>query len=482
MRHIHGDTSARPRHLDTVYALSTHPGRSAIAVIRISGSLTREIAQKMLSKDPEPRQARFSRILDPHDNQRILDHGLSVYFAGPRSYTGEDMLELHTHGGTAVVTSVLSALGGLEGVRMADAGEFSRRAFDNGKLGLTELEGVADLVAAETEEQRLLALRQAGGELQRMYESWRQALVRMRAEVEAFVDFAEDENIEDEVYPRVRQAAERMAEQLQAHLDDGRRGEVLRSGLRLAIVGPPNAGKSSLLNRLAGRAVAIVSPQAGTTRDVVESTLDIGGYPVVVGDSAGIRRDAADEVEQEGVRRALDAAWAADLRLCVVDAAQAAQGHMAVPAGLAEVLRQPQTLLVLNKADLLQGTGSSDGAEMQGRIRAWAERQGAQAHVLVSCATGAGWSELVERLAADIRGRWGHAADSTMPLTKARHREHLHACLQSLQRAQAVGEAGDPVLVAEELRRACEALGRITGHAGLEDVLDALFSHFCIGK
>ncbi|KAJ1947388.1 tRNA modification GTPase gtpbp3, mitochondrial [Kickxella alabastrina] len=429
----------------------------------------------MLPHPPRPRQAQLTRIHHPTDRTNTLDRGLCLFFPSPNSYTGEDMAELHVHGGTAVVGAILQALGSLPGMRLAEAGEFSRRAFDSGKMDLTEIEGVADLVNAQTEEQRRMAVRQAGGELHRMYDRWRTQLVGARAQMEAFIDFSEDENIEDGVVPQARAGVQVLGAAVRRHLDDRRRGELLRDGVELCIVGPPNAGKSSLLNRLALRQVAIVSEVAGTTRDIVEATLDIGGFPVVIRDSAGLRETTGDAVEAEGIRRAVEAARRADVRVVVLDAEQAMRARsiadaVSHPAWL-ELIAMPHTFVVLNKVD-------------RPAVRGWAPPPGFSPGLrpaLVSCVTMEGWDALMRGVAADIRGTWGShsSAAASMPLTKARHREHLVRCMGHVD---AFERCEDVVLAAEELRHAADALGRITGRVGIEDVLDALFTQFCIGK
>ncbi|KAI9500170.1 hypothetical protein BX070DRAFT_182692, partial [Coemansia spiralis] len=450
----------------TIYALSSHPGKSAVAVVRISGPLTQSILQRMVPSalSIRPRHALLTKLVHPNDPSSVLDTCLCLWFPRPRSFTGEDMAEFHVHGGTAVVSAVLKSLQ-LDGVRMAERGEFSRRALDNGKMDLTALEGTADLLNAETEAQRRLAVRQSRGELHQLYEQWRCTLVDLLAQLEAYIDFSEDENIEDDIYPSVRGRASKLLRAVAAHLNDERRGEILRNGIALAIVGPPNSGKSTLLNKLARRQVAIVSPLEGTTRDVVEATLDIGGYPVVVQDTAGLRR-SSDIIETEGIRRAVESARAADIRIFMLDVQALASAEWL------DLLRLPHTFVVFNKTDTVRSERTIE------RAKQWAHSVGAPA-LFISCATNAGWSELVDKLAAHIRGSWESSDKTQMPLTNARHREHLERCMAHLV---AFEQVDDVVLAAEELRRAADALGRITGRMEIEDVLDALFGQFCIGK
>jgi tRNA modification GTPase len=402
---------------------------------------------------PPPRRATLAAVADPVTGSP-LDRALVLWFPAPRSFTGEDVAELHLHGGRAVVDGVLEALSGVPGLRPAEAGEFSRRAFANGKIDLTAAEGLADLVAAETEAQRRQALRQLDGALGRLYEGWRERLVHALAGVEAALDFA-DEPLPEDLIERARPEAAAVGEEIRLHLDDGRRGERLREGLSVAIVGPPNAGKSSLINRLAERDVAIVDELAGTTRDVIEVHLDLNGVPVTVADTAGIR-GGGDRAEAEGVRRAHARAGAADMVLAVFDATTLPELD---PATLA--LLREDSLVVLNKTDLV-------ARPIPGCIGGWPT-------VAVSCLSGEGLGALVDRVAATV----GEVGGEGPPLTRARHRAALAACAQALAdfaRAEA------PELAAEDLRHAVRALGRITGRVDVEDVLDSIFSEFCIGK
>jgi tRNA modification GTPase len=396
---------------------------------------------------PPARVARRVRLRDP-DSGGELDDGLVLWFPAPRSVTGEDVAEFHLHGGRAVVSGVMAALRGL-GLRLAEPGEFTRRAFLNGKLDLTQAEAIADLAAAETEAQRRQALRQLDGALGEFYRGWAQRLLRALAHLEAAIDFP-DEELPPEIEGRVAAEAEALAGEIEAHLADSHRGERLRDGIAIAIVGPPNAGKSSLLNQLARREAAITSPIAGTTRDVIEVAIDLAGYPVVLADTAGLR-ESADAIEQEGLRRALARAEAADLRLYVFDATmpEAANGAAAWPG--------PNTIVVANKTDL------GDSRVPSGSLP-------------VSSLTGDGIAGLVTALAERIAARYDGAAPA---LTRARHREALEDAATALRRSLA---ADLPELRAEDLRLAWRSLGRITGHAEIEDLLDVIFSEFCLGK
>jgi len=442
---------------DTIFALATAAGRAGVAMVRLSGPEAAAALRALAGALPPPRVARRSIFRDPRTGDPI-DDGLALFFPAPRSLTGEDVAELQVHGGRAVIAALLDCLGALPGLRPAEPGEFTRRAFFHGKLDLTAAEGVADLVAAETAAQRRQALRQLGGELGRLYEGWRARLLRAQAQLEAEIDFPE-EDLPAALWAKVRDEAAFLGREIAAHLADGRRGERLRDGVAVAILGPPNAGKSSLLNALARRDVAITSEIAGTTRDVIEVDLDLGGYPVRLADTAGLRA-AADTIEEEGVRRARGRAEAADLRLVLLDATRPDEAEAVRPYLGADAL------VAVNKIDLVPG----------GRV-AWAEALGGDAVVPLSVVTGVGMAALLARLEAAVAER---AAPGGAPLvTRARHRAALEDCLLALRRFAA---APLPELAAEDLRAAVQALGRITGRVDVEDMLDVVFREFCIGK
>ncbi|HYD71088.1 tRNA uridine-5-carboxymethylaminomethyl(34) synthesis GTPase MnmE [Azospirillum sp.] len=440
----------------TIFALATAPGRAGVAVVRVSGPASSEALTALTRRAlPAPRVATLTALRDPGTGE-ALDDALVLWFPGPKSFTGEDVVELHLHGGRAVVAGVVEALAALPGLRVAEPGEFTRRAFENGKLDLTAAEGLADLVDAETSAQRRQALRQMEGALGRVYESWRLRLTRALAHIEADIDFPE-EDLPGGVADAVRPELEALATEIGAHLADGRRGERLREGLHIAIVGAPNAGKSSLLNALARREAAIVSARAGTTRDVIEVHLDLGGFPVVLADTAGLREAAGDEIEEEGIRRALDRAASADLKIAVFDAT-------ALPALDAATLALVDggTVVVINKTDLALANVESVG-----------DRNA----LAVSARTGAGLRELEAALAELAGARM--AGTGAPALTRARHRSALEECRDALARALS---APLPELAAEDVRLASRALGRITGRVDVEDLLDVIFRDFCIGK
>jgi tRNA modification GTPase len=375
---------------------------------------------------------------------------LVLWFPGPHSVTGEDVAELHLHGSRAVLAAVMAALG-REGLRLAEPGEFTRRAFLNDKLDLVQAEAVADLTAAETEAQRRQALRQLDGHLGALYRGWGERLLRLLAHLEAAIDFP-DEDLPPEIEARVAAETGALAAEIERHLADGHRGERLRDGIAVAIVGPPNAGKSSLLNQLARREAAITSPIAGTTRDVIEVAIDLTGYPVVFADTAGLR-DSGDAIEQEGLRRALARAAAAELRLFVFDAGcpEDAQGACRWPG--------PDTLVVANKIDLVADRGVLPPAALA-----------------VSALTGEGIPGLTAALAARIADGYDIAAPL---LTRARHSEALDVAADALRRSLGTDLAE---LRAEDLRLAWRSLGRITGRVDVEDLLDVIFADFCLGK
>ena len=443
---------------DTIFALSSGAGAAGVAVVRLSGAGAGAALESLAGRLPPPRRATLARLSDPSCGAP-LDRALALWFPAPASFTGEDVAELHCHGGRAVIDGVLGALGRLPGLRIAEPGEFSRRAFVNGKLDLTAAEGLADLVAAETAAQARQALRQLDGALGALYENWRERLVGALAFVEATLDFA-DEDLPHDIAARARGDAAAVAREVAAHLADGGRGERLRAGAEVAVVGPPNAGKSSLVNRLAKRDAAIVSATPGTTRDVVEVRLDLDGLPVTVADTAGLRT-TADAVEREGVRRAERRARTADRVLAVFDATRWPD------VDIAAARLGGGGIVVLNKRDLLDERAA---AALPARVGGWPA-------VAVSCLTGAGIDRLEEALKADL-GAAGEAG-AAPPLTRARHRNALEGCAAALAR---FADATEPELAAEDLRAAVRALGRITGRAEVEDVLDAIFAGFCIGK
>jgi tRNA modification GTPase len=446
---------------ETVFALATAPGRAAVAVIRLSGPAAGSALERLTGAPPPPRMATL-RALRSADGARI-DQALVLWFPAPASYTGEDCVELHLHGGRAVVEAVTAALSGI-GLRPAEPGEFTRRAFQNGKLDLSQAEAVADLVDAESEAQRGQALDQLDGALGRRYEAWRNALIDSLALLEAEIDFP-DEDLPGALAERVRPATDALVAELEVALAEGVRGERVREGYRIAVIGAPNAGKSSLFNRLVGREAAIVTPIAGTTRDIIEATFDLAGYRVLIADTAGVR-EGDDPIEAEGVRRARAWAESAALRLWVVDAASDGEDWRQ-----AKALVRAGDLLLLNKADLGKGVAGDTAST-------WAESLGAEALAITSledASVEALHEWLRHRVVADLSG-----ADFPA-VTRERHRLRLTEARDHLVRAAAALGLG-PELAAEDLRLAARALGRIAGRVDAEDVLDVVFARFCIGK
>lgn len=438
---------------DTIFALASAPGRSGVAVIRLSGPLSGPALCALTGKPvPPPRLATLARLRG--EGGEILDQALLLFFPAPHSFTGEDVAELHIHGGRAVLAAVSDALVG-QGLRPAEPGEFSRRAFENGKLDLTQAEAIADLVDAETTAQRRQALRQMDGALTDLYGGWRQALIRSLAHLEAVIDFPE-EGLPEELADQINRGLDGLIDEIGGHLADGHRGERLRDGLEIAIIGAPNAGKSSLLNRLARREAAIVSSTAGTTRDVIEVHLDLGGYPVVVADTAGLR-DTAEEIESEGIRRARARADKADLTVAVFDGAL-------LPALDPHTLElvDSRTLVVVNKCD---------------RTDAIPDRVKDRDVFRISAMTGEGLDAFLAALTRLVADRLDVSAAPA--LTRARHRMALQDCLDALRRAR---RAPMLELAAEDVRLAARALGRITGRVDVEELLDVIFRDFCIGK
>ncbi len=437
---------------DTVFALASGAGRAAIAVLRLSGPGAADAVTRLAGRLPVPRVATLRALRAPASGE-VLDRALVLWMPGPGSYTGEDSAELHLHGGPAVLAGVSEALVEL-GCRPAEPGEFTRRAFLHGRLDLTQAEGIADLIAAETAAQRRQALRQAEGGLARLYAGWTARTARLLAHQEAAIEF-ETEDLPSDLGAQALEAASALRNEITRHLADGGRGERLREGLAVAILGAPNAGKSSLLNAIVGREAAIVSARAGTTRDVVECRLDLGGVPVTLADTAGLR-ESLDEIEAEGVRRALGRAESADLVLTVFAADQPPDTET-----LRILTTLSEALVVATKTDLATPP----------------ERIGGVVPIGVSTRSGQGLDELRTALVAACTARAGLTEGAV--LTRPRHRAALVEAVTWLEDAE---KARRPEIVAEAFRAALGALGRLTGRVGVEEVLDIVFGDFCIGK
>jgi tRNA modification GTPase len=438
-----------PEGSDTIFAPATAAGRAAIAILRVSGPDSRRVVSVLTGGMPPPRLARRARFVDPATGER-LDDGLVLWFPGPRSATGEDVAEFHVHGSLAALAAVTQVLRRL-GLRLAEPGEFTRRAFLNGKVDLLQAEAIADLAAAETEAQRRQALRQLDGELGTLYRGWCHRLTRILAHLEAAIDFP-DEDLPPEIENRLFGEIDALRSEIERHLADGHRGERLRDGIMVAIIGPPNAGKSSLLNKIAKRDAAITSPVAGTTRDIVEVAVDLEGYPIILADTAGLR-DSDDLVEQEGLRRALRRAEEAEIRLFVFDARCPNQVRGA------SAWQGPDTILVANKIDLIPTRCDLPSSILP-----------------ISALTGEGIDAMLSALGERVAQSYRIEAPV---LTRARHRQALEEAALSLRRALG---AALPELRAEDLRLALRNLGHITGTVDVEDLLDVIFRDFCIGK
>jgi tRNA modification GTPase len=446
---------------DTIVALASGAGRAGVAVIRLSGPNAGDTLRALTDRDlPRPRHATRMAFCAP-DGGLSLDDGIALWFPAPASFTGEDVVELQVHGGPAVIAAIIDACLSRPGVRPAGPGEFTRRAFENGKLDLAEAEGLADLVDAETEGQRRQALRQRRGALSALYDGWRERLIEAAALIEAEIDFP-DEDLPGALAQRAGPILEGLAADMGRHLDDAHRGERIRDGYRIAIIGPPNAGKSSLLNALAQREAAIVSDIPGTTRDVVEVHVVLSGFPVWIADTAGLR-EAADAIEAEGVRRALARAEEADLRIGVVEAGADA------PRSIVSMLG-PGDVMVRSKADLHGPPASRRPAPADA---------GETPAVHTSAKSGEGLGELEALLTQRVAEALGR--EEAPVLTRARHRRLVEEARSALLRA--IPElASASELAAEDVRVAATAIGRLTGRIDVEDLLDEIFSSFCIGK
>ena len=440
---------------DTIFALSSGRPPAAVAVVRISGPRAGVALERLIGRVPAARRASLARVRDPATGD-LIDEGLALWFPGPNSETGEDIVELQVHGGRAVIAALLAALGRFDGLRHAEAGEFTRRAFENGRMDLTAVEGLADLVTAETEAQRRQALLQLKGLLGERAESWRQRLIEALALVEAGIDFSDEDDVPAGLTARALELIRPLADEISKAMAG--QGERLREGLRVAIAGPPNAGKSTLFNRLARREAAIVSPFPGTTRDVLEIHLDLGGYPITVLDTAGIR-ETTDPVEREGVRRAGEQAACADLVLWVIEATEVV-GEAPARAGF----------LVVNKMDLMD---PAEAGKIESRFK-----KSNEVH-FISSTTGMGVEALVISIARFAERFFTQEAAL---VTRERQRSHLRETVLALQGAGQAAQEGREEIMAEQLRLATRALGRLLGRVDVEDVLDVIFRDFCIGK
>ncbi|XP_014218037.1 tRNA modification GTPase GTPBP3, mitochondrial [Copidosoma floridanum] len=467
----------------TIFALSSGQGKCGVAVVRISGSNARAALEKMTNISKlEPRKAYLRNIKNPETGE-VIDQGLCLWFPRPHSFTGEDSVEFQVHGGVAILSALMTALSKIK-FRPAVPGEFTRRAFFNNKLDLTEIEGLADLIHAETEQQRKQALIQAHGNLSTFYSSWREILLRCLAYIEAYIDFGEEDNIQSDVFQQCNVDLEYLASKIEKHLADGRKGEILRSGIRTVIIGEPNVGKSSLLNCLVQRNAAIVTSIPGTTRDVVELTANVAGYPILLADTAGLHKFSNDIVEMEGIRRARDQAIKADFIVLVVNAEEYAKEQKSFDQYLINYIRT----LELEDLLLVNGQLSSNCMIVVNKIDLLANdvKESLKAHnsVGISCTNEEGFQDLLGSMREYFEKICGNPSAENPTISQERHRNHVRDCHECLLKYfdMISRENYDIVLAAQEIRKAAREIGKITGYVSTEEILDTIFQNFCIGK
>ena len=442
----------------TIYALSTGPGVSGVAIIRISGPGASEAIKLLTKKDlPIPRIATLRKINDINTSE-FIDEGIIIWFPGPQSYTGEDMAEIHIHGGKAIVLTLQNELSKIENFRLAEPGEFTKIAFQNGKINLLKAEGIADLISAETEMQRLQAVKIMKGNSAEKFDNLREKLLKILSFVEAKIDFPE-EDLPNENIQQIKKVSTEVLIQITKILNDQKVGETIREGFKIAIVGPTNAGKSSLLNNLSNRDVAIVSEIAGTTRDVIETHLNIDGYPVIISDTAGIR-NSKDEIEKKGIKLSLDRAENADLKLVVVDAKSADL------KGFLNDLLKDNAILVVNKSDLIKGELPPEVKKLD--------------HVLISLKENLNLDKLISKIKERLKTKF--IVNEDILITRERHRQHLIQCSDNLKNFIEKNDKKDFDKGAEDLRLATRHLGMIVGKVDVEEILGSIFNDFCIGK
>ena len=442
----------------TIYALSSGPGISGVAIIRISGPKTFSIIKSLTGRDNlKPRMANLLKINNINTSE-LIDEGIIICFPGPQSYTGEDMAEIHVHGGKAVVLSVQKEISKVENCRLAEPGEFTRRAFQNGKINLLKAESIADLISAETEIQRLQAIKIMKGKSSDKFNELRDKLLKILSFVEAKIDFPE-EDMPEENLKKIKQEASETLNEIKKILNDQKIGEIIREGFKIAIVGPTNAGKSSLLNNLSNREVAIVSEIAGTTRDVVEVHLNIDGYPAIISDTAGIR-NSKDEIEMKGIKLSLNKAEKADLKLVVVDAKSIDL------SGFFDDLLKKDAILVINKSDLLK-------EKLNSKILKYN-------HVLISIKNNLNIDLLISKIKKSLEKKF--ITEEDILITRERHRQHLEQCADHLKNFLDKNDKKDFDKAAEDLRLATRHLGMIVGKVDVEEILGSIFNDFCIGK
>ena len=442
----------------TIYALSSGPGVSGIAVIRISGQETAKAIELITGKNvPKPRVATLRKI-NKINTSELIDEGIILWFPGPESYTGEDMAEIQVHGSKAVIDALHNTISKIENCRLAEPGEFTKLAFQNGKINLLKAEGVADLISSETEIQRQQAVKIMNGKSADQFNFLREKLLKILSHVEAKIDFP-DEDLPNDILEEIKKSTDHVLKNIEKILNDQKVGERIREGFKIAILGPTNAGKSSLLNHLSNRDVAIVSEVAGTTRDVIETHFNIDGYPVIISDTAGIR-DSKDEIEKKGIKLSLNRAEEADLKLVVVDAKN---------PDFTDVLRSlidENAILIINKSDLLEGDINPEVKKLN--------------HVLISIKENLNIDELISKIKNNLKNKFITTDD--ILITRERHRQHLEQCLEHLNNFNKKNEVEDFDKAAEDLRLATRHLGMIVGKVDVEEILGSIFNDFCIGK
>jgi len=442
----------------TIYALSSGPGISGIAVVRVSGKETSEVIKQITREDlPSPRVAtlkKFNKI----DTNELIDEGVIIWFPGPNSYTGEDLAEFHVHGSRAVISALHSSISKIKNCRLAEPGEFTKIAFQNGKINLLKAESIADLVSSETEIQRKQAIKIMSGESSDQFNSWREKLLKILSHVEAKIDFP-DEDLPKDILNEIQKTSEQVSSEIEKILDDQKVGERIREGFKIAIVGPANAGKSSLLNHLSNRDVAIVSEIAGTTRDVIETHLNIDGYPVVVSDTAGIR-ESKSEIEKKGIKLALKRAEEADLRLVVIE-----PKNLDFTGFLKDIFDK-NSILVINKCDLKHVQLNQQMKKLE--------------HVLISIKNNTNIDQLILKIKNKLKNKF--ITNEDILITRERHRQHLVQCFDYLKNFNEKNKFEDFDKAAEDLRLATRHLGMIVGKVDVEEILGSIFNDFCIGK
>jgi tRNA modification GTPase len=442
----------------TIYALSTGPGISGVAIVRVSGVDTKKIIEQLTNRSvPKPRVATLRKI-NKINTSDLIDEGLILWFPGPESYTGEDMAEFHIHGSKSVIEALQASISEIENCRLAEPGEFTKLAFQNEKINLLKAESIADLISAETEIQRQQAIKIMNGKSADKFNELREKLLKTLSHIEAKIDFP-DEDLPEDVLEKIKKSSNNVLKSIEKILDDQKVGERIREGFKIVILGPTNAGKSSLLNHLSNRDVAIVSEIAGTTRDVIETHLNIDGYPVIVSDTAGIR-ESKNEIEKKGIKLSLNRAEDADLKLIVVDAKNLEFSD--VLKGLLD----HNAILVINKSDLLEG-------EIDPKIKKFN-------HVLISIKANLNIDELILKIKNNLKNKFITSDD--ILITRERHRQHLKQCLEYLKNFSEKNEVEDFDKAAEDLRLATRHLGMIVGKVDVEEILGSIFNDFCIGK